>query len=106
MSIFLEKNDKIALIPDEIRLVLFYRNRSHTFFTIVCRGIILAVMASAPTGRKIKAPLTSIETDEMEQIIPTRYTGIMGASPLKAMVKQGKNELQFEVVSDGNELKR
>jgi hypothetical protein len=60
----------------------------------------VGIMASAPTGKKIKAPMTGIETDEMVQIIPPQYTGIMGKSSLTTNIEKGKNERNFDIVSN------
>ncbi|MDR2438465.1 MAG: hypothetical protein LBE12_03705 [Planctomycetaceae bacterium] len=60
----------------------------------------VGIMASVPTGKKIKAPITGIETDEMVQIIPPQYTGIMGKSSLTTNIEKGKNERNFDIVSD------
>lgn len=60
----------------------------------------VGIVASAPTGKKIKAPMTGIETDEMVQIIPPQYTGVMGKSSLTTNIEKGKNEWNFDIVSD------
>ncbi|MDR1140371.1 MAG: hypothetical protein LBL62_01675 [Planctomycetaceae bacterium] len=60
----------------------------------------VGIMASAPTGKKIKAPMTGIETEEMVQIIPQQYTGVMGKSQLTTNIEKGKNERNFDIVSD------
>jgi hypothetical protein len=59
----------------------------------------VAITASVPTGKKVKAPMTGKESDEMVQIIPAQYNGIMGKSVLTATIENGKNELEFKLQS-------
>jgi hypothetical protein len=60
----------------------------------------VGIMASAPTGRKLKAPMTGKESDEMIQIIPAQYTGMTSKSVLTATIVKGKNVFNFDLVSD------
>lgn len=60
----------------------------------------VGIVASVPTGRTLKAPMTGEESPEMKQIIPDKYTGIMGNSALTATIEKNKNVIDFELQTD------
>ncbi len=66
----------------------------------------VGIVASEPTGRTVKAPMTGIESPEMKQVIPAEYTGIMGRSSLTATIKKGKNVVNYDLSSAGNGSKK
>ena len=59
------------------------------------------VTASAPTGKKVKATVMGVEkeVDEVKSIIPDKYTGRGGQSPLTAAIVQGKNTVDLKLES-------
>jgi hypothetical protein len=65
------------------------------------------ITSSMRTGKKVKEPVTGIETDEIIEIIPARYNGqhagmrgLGKKSSLTATIEKGKNDLKFDLVSD------
>ena len=61
----------------------------------------VTVTASAPTGKKVKATVMGVEkeVDEVKSIIPDKYTGRGGQSPLTAAIVQGKNTVDLKLES-------